>query len=234
MYRIQKEIYVLKSVNRKDGLKMIKQQTNMNASTIERLIYHLKKMLEGKQYTQTMNAYTTEYFLENIYKDFGTEKLKNAISSVKKHNDYYEDKTNRKKYKIREIIEKYSKYITNTYINYPDEIDKSLYLYEGATKKVIVNKYERNLEARRKCIEYFGAICCVCEFNFEKIFGKVGEGFIHVHHLIEISTIQKSYIIDPINDLIPVCPNCHAMIHKGPPYSIKDIKKILNENRLLN
>ena len=67
----------------------------------------------------------------------------------------------------------------------------------------------------------------MCEFNFEDHFGEVGQGFIHVHHINQISDIGKEYEVDPIKDLIPVCPNCHAMIHsKRPAFTIEEIKKI--------
>lgn len=52
-------------------------------------------------------------------------------------------------------------------------------------------------------------------------------GFIHVHHINQISDIGKEYEVDPIKDLIPVCPNCHAMIHsKRPAFTIEEIKEI--------
>ena len=70
--------------------------------------------------------------------------------------------------------------------------------------------------------------CSVCNFNFGQVFGKLGEGFIHVHHLRPISEIGEEYVVDPIEDLRPVCPNCHAMIHRrSPPLSIQEIKNLL-------
>lgn len=62
--------------------------------------------------------------------------------------------------------------------------------------------------------------------NFEERYGEIGKGFIHVHHEVEISTIGEDYEIDPIDDLKPVCPNCHAMLHKRKPaYSIDELKE---------
>ena len=106
----------------------------------------------------------------------------------------------------------------------PDEEAKMI---EGGKKTITVNKYERSNEARVKCIDHWKYSCSVCKMEFEDVYGEIGKGFIHVHHLVPISEIGKSYKIDPINDLIPVCPNCHAMIHKRKPtpFSIDDIKK---------
>jgi 5-methylcytosine-specific restriction protein A len=72
----------------------------------------------------------------------------------------------------------------------------------------------------------------VCDLNFFDRYGEIGEGFIHVHHKVEISTIGIKYSIDPIKDLIPVCPNCHAMLHKEKPaLSINELKKKLVSTR---
>ena len=115
---------------------------------------------------------------------------------------------------------------------YPDDIeDKNI--YEGAKKQVIVNAYERSSQARKECIEYYGTKCSICNFDFEEFFGDIGKGFIHVHHIKPLSEINKEYKIDPIKDLRPVCPNCHAMLHKKvPAYSIEEIKKFINQNDL--
>lgn len=112
---------------------------------------------------------------------------------------------------------------------FPIEVDENQTYPEGTTKQVTVNSYERNPFARQKCIEHFGLSCQVCEFNFEQRFGELGKNFIHVHHLVEISTIGKEYSINPIIDLIPVCPNCHAMLHKrNPAYSLEELKLLIN------
>ena len=92
--------------------------------------------------------------------------------------------------------------------------EQSLSLSEGTKKTVTVNAYERNTIARRKCIEYYGTKCQVCGFDFKETYGSEYEGLIEVHHLVPISSIKSEYTVDPINDLIPLCPNCHTAIHK--------------------
>lgn len=105
----------------------------------------------------------------------------------------------------------------NDFIFSQDEIIDSNKYYEGASKTILVNTYERNIKARKKCIEIFGLTCVICKFNFEEKYGKLGRGFIHVHHLTPISEIGKEYTLDPVKDLRPVCPNCHAMLHRTQP-----------------
>ncbi|WP_318476735.1 HNH endonuclease [Photobacterium leiognathi] len=97
----------------------------------------------------------------------------------------------------------------------PDEIpEDNENIYEGAMKTIKVNAYERDIKARKICLEHFGYLCKVCEFDFEKVYGERGKNFIHVHHIIPLSEIKSEYKLDPIKDLIPVCPNCHAMLHR--------------------
>jgi 5-methylcytosine-specific restriction enzyme A len=110
----------------------------------------------------------------------------------------------------------------------PDELDENEEFFEGAAKKVLVNVYERNPEARRKCLEHYNFDCYICDFNFERVYGAIGKNFIHVHHLKPLSEIGEKYKLDPIKDLRPICPNCHAIVHKRmPPYSIEEIQEML-------
>ena len=102
---------------------------------------------------------------------------------------------------------------------------------EGAVRRVAVNRYERDRRARAACIAHHGTTCAVCGFDFEKRYGKLGRGFIHVHHLAELSSVGSDYRVDPINDLRPICPNCHAMVHRlRPALSIQQLRKRLRKS----
>jgi 5-methylcytosine-specific restriction protein A len=88
---------------------------------------------------------------------------------------------------------------------------------EGAVVRVSMNRYERNSQARASALAAHGTECKVCGMNFESVYGAIGRGYIHVHHLKELSDIGEEYKVDPVKDLVPVCPNCHAMLHKKRP-----------------
>jgi 5-methylcytosine-specific restriction endonuclease McrA len=88
---------------------------------------------------------------------------------------------------------------------------------EGAGKQVVVNKYERDPKARKGCLKHHGYNCAVCGFSFEGRYGLLGREYIHVHHLVELSMVGSGYEVNPKKDLIPICPNCHAMIHRSGP-----------------
>lgn len=125
-------------------------------------------------------------------------------------------------------------YLLSSHVNlslYPDETNEPEYK-EGKVKQVTVNAIERNPEARRKCIEYYGAKCNSCDFDFSEKYGaELGSGFIHVHHVLDIALVGKEYKVDPINDLRPLCPNCHAMVHRTKPAMHPDqLREIINTN----
>lgn len=103
---------------------------------------------------------------------------------------------------------------------------------EGAKSTVVINAYERNREARQACLRHHGLSCQPCGINFEELYGDLGAGYIHVHHIVPIHRIGKSYNVDPIKDLIPVCPNCHAMVHRrSEPLTVAELREILMAQR---
>lgn len=111
--------------------------------------------------------------------------------------------------------------------------DQTGTIVEGASKSVIVNRYERNPAARSACIAAKGTACAVCSIDFGATYGVIGDGFIHVHHLVPISEAGGEYVINPLTDLVPVCPNCHAMLHRGSavPRSVAELREVVSSMR---
>ncbi len=115
----------------------------------------------------------------------------------------------------------------------PEQIDEPQKFYEGTLKMITVNAYERNSQSRDICIAHYGLNCVVCGINFQEKYGYIGKGFIHVHHLKPLSEIGTAYALNPVQDLRPVCPNCHAMLHKKkPPYSIEELKQLIKTHKV--
>lgn len=117
----------------------------------------------------------------------------------------------------------------------PDEApDASLGFFEGAVRRESVNVYERDKRARDACIASRGSRACeVCGFDFEMVYGELGLGYTHVHHVKPIHTLGPGYKIDPVVDLAVVCPNCHAMLHRrSPPLSVDELREALAEIRV--
>tara|TARA_B100000989_G_scaffold105268_1_gene77132 strand:- start:848 stop:1585 length:738 start_codon:yes stop_codon:yes gene_type:complete len=230
-YEVGKKFYN-KKITLKKGTKTL-SKLGMNRNSAVDYIYLFSNLIEGKLYTRTSNVYATDHYLNNIYNEKGYGSLENCLLSLLQHIEYYEDKAGTTLNKQRLIYKKYSDLIEREHTTtiYPNDVDETQTYSEGKVKKVLVNSYERNPHARKKCVDYFGFDCQVCGFNFEQKYGEVGRGFIHVHHIVDIASVGNKYSVDPINDLIPVCPNCHAMLHKNTPaHSIQKLKTIIIKN----
>lgn len=87
------------------------------------------------------------------------------------------------------------------------------YNESGHAVRISVNRYERNPNARRECLRIHGSNCKICGFDAGEKYGEDFDGKIEVHHIVPIHTIEENYVIDPKTDLIPVCPNCHMILH---------------------
>lgn len=110
-----------------------------------------------------------------------------------------------------------------------EHIDDDQYT-EGGLKEVILSIHERNPVARKKCIEYYGARCFICKMQFEERYGSLFAGLIHVHHRTPLQFQNEEYEVDPILDLIPVCPNCHMVLHskKDGVYTPEEVIEFLH------
>lgn len=114
----------------------------------------------------------------------------------------------------------------------PEEVSDPGEYQEGTCRRIAVNAYERDSRARWKCIEHYGTQCFVCGFDFGAVYGPEAEGLIHVHHLRPLATIGETYSVDPIADLRPLCPNCHAVVHlNGGCRTPDDVRAMLDGAR---
>lgn len=108
------------------------------------------------------------------------------------------------------------------------EVPQNDILKEGSIQQITINAYERNTTARRKCIEYYGYNCGICGFNYKEKYGEYADNFIQVHHIKPIAEIKSEYVLDPISDLIPICANCHSVIHRRKTaLTPKELKRML-------
>lgn len=106
---------------------------------------------------------------------------------------------------------------------------------EGRTYERIHMQRERNQKvvelAKKQAIDEEGKLVCdVCGFDFHKIYGDIGYGFIEAHHTIPVSELNEDNLTK-VEDIALVCSNCHSMLHKKRPWlRIKEMKKILSKN----
>ena len=97
-------------------------------------------------------------------------------------------------------------------------------------EEVIAQKEESlpvNEKIKKECIDYYGAICDICGFDFGYTYGEAYEGCIEVHnvHGLEEEITENTH---PTEDLIPICCNCHRIIHsQTPPISVEQMRKMV-------
>lgn len=162
----------------------------------------------------------------NTEPTYYTEKKKEVSAKYRSLNNQYNGL-------LTESLGLYAKFLTSDYflkpelVVYPDSQKQSqrkstsrkrtVKLREGKIENRYQEYHKRNPELRRLCIEAYGNKyeCEICGINFEKVYGEIGKEFIEVHHINPIAETEGEHDVDPAIDLIPLCSNCHSMIHHG-------------------
>ncbi len=190
--------------------------------------YNIKEedKIDDREFWNGLSTYTGTYVRLKIVKEIDSDGLN--LDNLKKHGLKAAPQGPMK------LKGELDAYITNFFSteenNHFPELIADENCIEGAIQTIQVNKYERSKEARDKCISVHGCSCKVCDINFETKYGELGKGFIHVHHIIPLGEIREEYVVNPVNDLVPVCPNCHAMLHRkinGKNLPIDELKLLL-------
>lgn len=121
--------------------------------------------------------------------------------------------------KLREILDKAGARVISTQPprQEGDKVYEVLCYPEGKRVKIKTVRPERNPAARKECIRVHGSTCTVCGMSFADRYGDLGKGYIEVHHLEPLGGSHHQRIVDPRKDMRPVCPNCHAMLHRRNP-----------------
>lgn len=219
------------------GFKLHHRQVGRNIGEVSKLCYQLGLPLLSAKVMNLVSHEPGEGFLD-LYKSLeptikGDPKyiFKKELEKIRKCEKWYV----LTEYLNIEVegITKPKNFDTYDFVSvFPEEVNSENYP-EGAIKTVLVNKYERNSKAKTECIKFYGTQCKVCGFKFSEKYGLKFENKIHVHHIKPISEIGKEYQIDPIKDLIPVCPNCHMILHskgKNEVYTIEEVKEMIKNN----
>ncbi len=191
-----------------------------------KLDYEIKYRLQ-RYINDRSNSFTFSEYEEYKFYILGeTLELPKAVSLPGQNNHAYF--TISEIYTGKDIVERTNKNIGIDEEHQNEEEDN---ISEGKMIIVKVNKYERSPKAREKCLQHHGYICHVCGFDFEEYYGSIGKEIIEVHHKKALHEIKENYVVSPIKDLIPVCSNCHTIIHsRNPKFEIEELKNII-ENR---
>ena len=207
----------------KNGISILYEIVNDNGNLSVSLLVSLKDVKEKDKIISFLKSNMIESSSELIViKTWNVFSLNSKLENLTKFLDHFLFVD------LKTYEEEVKKWINNNnYMIY----DINYELVEGAIKNISSNIYERNKEARQKCIDYHGSKCLICGFDFGKFYGESFEGKIEVHHIKPLNEIQKEYIVDPIKDLIPVCPNCHMVLHskENGVYSPEEVRNMIKK-----
>ena len=110
-----------------------------------------------------------------------------------------------------------------------EEVEDLSEFPEGAKTRITVNRYERDRRNRKAAIAFHGIACLACNVRMAERYGEIADDFIHIHHTKSLSTGDE-YTPDVKTDLIPLCPNCHAVVHLvNPPMTLEELRRRLAE-----
>jgi hypothetical protein len=112
-----------------------------------------------------------------------------------------------------------------------DELQDKWFMEGGKSIRTHL-AYERNrnlvIEAKKELIGKYGRLMCnICGMSLEEIYGDIGKNVMDMHHITPVSEIDEKGPVKT-SHLIPICPNCHRIIHSTRPFlSVDDVRSNL-------
>ena len=103
-----------------------------------------------------------------------------------------------------------------------EEIEADPSALEGNPIEAVSRRYERKPVNREICLSVRGRRCCCCNMDFGEVYGEIADGFIEVHHTTPAAEMGPGYLINPVTELVPICSNCHSVVHLSSPASSVD------------
>ena len=191
-----------------------------------------KHLMNGEKFTRTLTGPTFDYWLAQIYKDFGAERLSPCLNGLLLHIEYMEADRNYRMRLVRSIHKKYSALLEEaSQLEYDEE---EVIFPEGKEKYRLHRFKERNRKLVALAKDQYKKTnpdlnCQICKFSFSNRYGEIGINFIEEHHVFPISTLKEETPMR-IEDLAMVCSNCHRMLHRKRPWlTIDELGKLIKK-----
>lgn len=188
--------------------------------------HYVKNLKENHNFSREIDP-TGSDFTKRLYK----ESLEKVLETVPEEyeNDFY-----RGYHWNCEVIERIRN-ASKHEINWDEETvqEETAGTTEGKRTVYYTTKYERSSKNREAAIRIHGTKCMICGFDFGQKYGELGKGYIEVHHIKPLATLEQEVVINPETDLICVCANCHRMLHRFKNYivTVEELKHIVDDNK---
>lgn len=188
--------------------------------------HYVKNLKENHNFSREIDP-TGSDFTKRLYK----ESLEKVLETVPEEyeNDFY-----RGYHWNCEVIERIRN-ASKHEINWDEETvqEETAGTTEGKRTVYYTTKYERSSKNREAAIRIHGTKCMICGFDFGQKYGELGKGYIEVHHIKPLATLEQEVVINPETDLICVCANCHRMLYRFKNYivTVEELKYIVDDNK---
>lgn len=155
----------------------------------------------------------------------------NQIITIIQGNALFQYEDSIGQYSLTKSLEHYLRFLTSEYDprndSYRNKNEDEENEKEGRLNEAKVIRRQRNRKVRQQCLDASGYKCYICGFNFEKVYGEIGKGFLEVHHKVPLASYPEEHVI-PIEELCALCSNCHSMVHRYRNIII-DVEKLRSE-----
>ncbi|GGH18138.1 HNH endonuclease [Sphingobacterium alkalisoli] len=190
------------------------------SDTLNKLPIHGDK----EEYEKFRNPNGVGLKLSNFLALDDTYKGKGMVATSKLDKEVFSDFKNK-----RELLAQLAQAIRST-AEYPEIKDQILTAkedledegYERQEGSILYRYHlsrERNptlvKKKKEQSLKKYGKLECeLCSFDFFKVYGEKGYGFIECHHRKPLHLLTKN-TSTRLDDLMLVCANCHRMLHRG-------------------
>lgn len=209
-YELSKDVFAKNNIKTQtQAVDELVRKKRMNRNSATDYIQNFKHLMKGQKFSRTLNAYSMDYFLENIYVDFGHEALSKSLRALKGHIRYYEEQSSSTMHKMRDIYAKFSHFIL---VANEAMTDLKNPKNAPADEKTVRRLREIAILLRKKSLvdkikKLYNNKCQLCSTS---IFLGSDKLYSEVHHIIPLGKPHNG--IDHISNMICVCPNCHVQL----------------------
>lgn len=174
-----------------------------------------------------------EFFLEDALVfpgDITGNELRQVVKEFKRFNSTAQIIDRRY---LDDILDLCKKKAENSFYALPSNCSIICDEAEGNRIEYYTTKYERIPKYRKEAIRIHGLTCKICGDNFKNKSGDLGKDYIEIHHVKPLFSLDEEIIPNPKTDMIPVCANCHRMLHRRKFEIVEpeELKRIVEENR---
>lgn len=214
----------------REAVDLLVTERGMNRASASDYVRNLRQMISGQAFHRTLNTPALQYYLDRIRADFDEGAYRNALQSLAKHLDYYEQlPTGAKQPGLRRLLAEHEASLHPQDAQlYTEELEDQV---REALKRTPAERKQRLASASKKPTATTGMVTIfrrnpdviaevllrangTCEECRERApFARKSDGspYLEVHHKVRLADNGD----DTVENAVAICPNCHRQAHYG-------------------